>query len=406
MLPAQATLVRRVAIVGAGRLGNALAAALRDAGLQVDGPAGPRRDRARGRRRRPALRARRADRRRGARARPRAPGLLVGHCSAATTLAPLAAHEAFSLHPLMTVPERGATFAGATAAIAGATPRALRAAEQLALALRDAPGPRRRRGPRRLPRRRLRRVELPRHDRRRRRAPGRDRRASTASRSPSSCARPSTTGPRSAHAEALTGPIARGDEQTVARQRAAVAERAPEELELFDALAEATRRLAARRLADPRAAARRPRPRTTAPRAPRATPPPLTTLRTVADLRATLAPASAPAARSGSCRRWAPCTRATSASSAAPARPATSSSSRSSSTRPSSTTPPTSAPTRATKPATRASPQTRAPTSSSPRRPARSTRRASRRRSASRGSRSRSRASRAARSTSPASRPS
>ena len=32
-----------------------------------------------------------------------APGPLVGHLSGATTLAPLAPHEAFSLHPLMTV---------------------------------------------------------------------------------------------------------------------------------------------------------------------------------------------------------------------------------------------------------------------------------------------------------------
>jgi predicted short-subunit dehydrogenase-like oxidoreductase (DUF2520 family) len=45
-------------------------------------------------------------------------------------------------------------------------------------------------------------------------------------------------------AAALTGPIARGDEQTVARQRAAVEERAPELLELFDALAAQTRRTA------------------------------------------------------------------------------------------------------------------------------------------------------------------
>jgi predicted short-subunit dehydrogenase-like oxidoreductase (DUF2520 family) len=46
-------------------------------------------------------------------------------------------------------------------------------------------------------------------------------------------------------ARALTGPIARGDERTVARQRAAVAERAPGDLALFDVLADATRRLAA-----------------------------------------------------------------------------------------------------------------------------------------------------------------
>jgi predicted short-subunit dehydrogenase-like oxidoreductase (DUF2520 family) len=44
--------------------------------------------------------------------------------------------------------------------------------------------------------------------------------------------------------DALTGPIARGDEATVARQRAALAERAPDLLPLFDALADATRSLA------------------------------------------------------------------------------------------------------------------------------------------------------------------
>ena len=46
--------------------------------------------------------------------------------------------------------------------------------------------------------------------------------------------------------DALTGPIARGDEETVARQRAAVAERTPELVPLFDALADATRALAGR----------------------------------------------------------------------------------------------------------------------------------------------------------------
>jgi predicted short-subunit dehydrogenase-like oxidoreductase (DUF2520 family) len=45
-------------------------------------------------------------------------------------------------------------------------------------------------------------------------------------------------------ARALTGPIARGDEETVARQRAAVAERTPDLLAAFDALAHATRELA------------------------------------------------------------------------------------------------------------------------------------------------------------------
>jgi predicted short-subunit dehydrogenase-like oxidoreductase (DUF2520 family) len=43
---------------------------------------------------------------------------------------------------------------------------------------------------------------------------------------------------------ALTGPVARGDETTVASQRAAVAEAAPELLELFDELVRRTRDLA------------------------------------------------------------------------------------------------------------------------------------------------------------------
>jgi predicted short-subunit dehydrogenase-like oxidoreductase (DUF2520 family) len=43
----------------------------------------------------------------------------------------------------------------------------------------------------------------------------------------------------------LTGPIARGDEATVARQRAAVAHRTPELTGLFDALTAATRDLVA-----------------------------------------------------------------------------------------------------------------------------------------------------------------
>jgi predicted short-subunit dehydrogenase-like oxidoreductase (DUF2520 family) len=46
--------------------------------------------------------------------------------------------------------------------------------------------------------------------------------------------------------QALTGPIARGDEVTVRRQRAAIAAEAPELVGLFDALADATRDLAAR----------------------------------------------------------------------------------------------------------------------------------------------------------------
>jgi predicted short-subunit dehydrogenase-like oxidoreductase (DUF2520 family) len=43
---------------------------------------------------------------------------------------------------------------------------------------------------------------------------------------------------------ALTGPVARGDEGTVAAQRQAIAERAPDLLALFDTLVDATRALA------------------------------------------------------------------------------------------------------------------------------------------------------------------
>jgi predicted short-subunit dehydrogenase-like oxidoreductase (DUF2520 family) len=47
-------------------------------------------------------------------------------------------------------------------------------------------------------------------------------------------------------ADALTGPVARGDEATVERQRAAVEERAPELLPMYEAMVEATRQLARR----------------------------------------------------------------------------------------------------------------------------------------------------------------
>jgi predicted short-subunit dehydrogenase-like oxidoreductase (DUF2520 family) len=45
---------------------------------------------------------------------------------------------------------------------------------------------------------------------------------------------------------ALTGPIARGDEPTVARQREAIVERLPELVPLFDVLCERTREVARR----------------------------------------------------------------------------------------------------------------------------------------------------------------
>ena len=235
---------RRVAIVGAGRLGTALCAALRDAGVDVAGPL--RRDDAFPEDADAALLCvPDAQIAAAANALPHdRPRLLVGHCSAATTLAPVAGRQAFSLHPLMTVAGPGAVFAGATAAIAGSTPRALATARALAEALRMRP------------------VHVADEDRaayhaaasiasnflvtiegvaeRMAASAGIDREALVA------LVRASIENWAASGASgALTGPIARGDEDTVQRQREAVAERLPDELELFDALTAATRRLAA-----------------------------------------------------------------------------------------------------------------------------------------------------------------
>jgi predicted short-subunit dehydrogenase-like oxidoreductase (DUF2520 family) len=244
-LPAIARL--RCAIVGAGRLGRALAAGLRDAGMPVDGPLGRGAD------------GSNADVvllcvpdgeiAAAAAAITRCPdggGPLVGHCSGATTLDPLAPHEAFSLHPLMTVPaDGGARLAGACAAVAGSTPRARGVAHRLALHLGLTP------------------IDVPDEDRAAYHAA-----ASIASNFLVTIEAAAEQLAASAGVEraalvplvratveswaslgpeqALTGPIARGDHETVSRQRQAIQERAPNLLPLYDALAEATRSLAAR----------------------------------------------------------------------------------------------------------------------------------------------------------------
>lgn len=109
--------LERIAVVGAGRLGNALAAALRAAGLTVEGPLR--------RGEQPSSEAGVVllcvpDREIGPVAASIAPGPLVGHCSGATTLEPLGSHPGFSLHPLMTIPTDGVeTFHGIPCAVAG-----------------------------------------------------------------------------------------------------------------------------------------------------------------------------------------------------------------------------------------------------------------------------------------------
>ncbi|MEA2197351.1 MAG: hypothetical protein QOJ25_1402 [Solirubrobacteraceae bacterium] len=230
-----------VAIVGAGRLGRALASALREDGYAVSGPLGRGVAPGSG-----IILLCVPDQEIAAAAACLPAGRLVGHCSGATGLAPLAPHEAFSLHPLMTVTREGARFQGAGAAIAGATERAVGVARELATALGMQP------------------VEVADDDRVAYHAAASmasnflvtleaaaERLAATAGVDRgllvplvrATVENWADLGPEGA----LTGPVARGDEETVARQRVAVAERAPELLELFDALAEATRGLARRR---------------------------------------------------------------------------------------------------------------------------------------------------------------
>jgi predicted short-subunit dehydrogenase-like oxidoreductase (DUF2520 family) len=120
-----------LALVGAGRLGIALRAALREAGYPVLGPLGRGADGAGA----DAVLLCVPDQEIAAAAAAVTPGPLVGHCSGATGLGPLEPHEAFSLHPLMTVTRAGARFTGAGAAIAGSTRRALAIAAELATAL-------------------------------------------------------------------------------------------------------------------------------------------------------------------------------------------------------------------------------------------------------------------------------
>jgi pantoate--beta-alanine ligase len=232
----------KVAIVGRGRLGYALSTSLRESGIDASAPL------ARGA---PpagvdAVLLCVPDAEIGAAAALVAPGALVGHCSGATLLDVLAPHERFSLHPLMTVTAQddAQRFTGAGAAIAGSTPRALDFAGMLARALGMHP------------------FEVAEGDRAAYHAAasiasnflitleaaaerlaagagaGRDALAPLVRATVENWVR---LGPQ----RALTGPVARGDEQTVAAQREAISDRAPELLPMFDALVQATRELAA-----------------------------------------------------------------------------------------------------------------------------------------------------------------
>ncbi len=173
---------------------------------------------------------------------------LLGHCSGATTLEPLAecqADGAFSLHPLQTVPDHDSDLRGCPAAIAGSSALAIEFAEDLAgrLGMSD--------------------FRVNEADRAVYHAA-----ASIASNylvtleqtaadllenigveDPRSVLSPlierSFRNWQARGAEALTGPIARGDEATIACHRRALADRHSELLPLYDELATRTRDLTA-----------------------------------------------------------------------------------------------------------------------------------------------------------------
>ena len=229
------------AIVGAGRLGSALAAALPGSTGPFGRGADPRDA--------DVVLLCVPDREIAAAAAAVAPGPIVGHCSGATTLQPLtdAGHEALSMHPLMTVPHgaRGdGVFTGAGAAVAGSSERALHAARVIAARLGMRP------------------VVIADADRVAYHAAatiasnflttieGAAERLGATAGMDRELLLPLLRATLESWAElgaarALTGPFARRDEATIAGHRAAIAERTPDLLPLYDALADATRSLAA-----------------------------------------------------------------------------------------------------------------------------------------------------------------
>jgi predicted short-subunit dehydrogenase-like oxidoreductase (DUF2520 family) len=229
-------------------MGEALASALADAGVPVRGPFGRGADGAGA----AVVLLCVPDREIAAAAAALSSDAIVGHVSASAPMELLAPHERFVLHPLLSVIGAGARFAGASCAIDGSTPRATAAAralgERLGMRVRVI-GP----GDRALyhaaasaasnflvtveglAERLAARVGLDR-----------------AALAP--LVRATVENWAAAGASgALTGPVARGDEETVRRQRAAVAETAPDLLPLWDALVTGTRQLAASSPRDPTA---------------------------------------------------------------------------------------------------------------------------------------------------------
>ena len=228
-----------ITLVGRGRMGTALAAALRGAGADVRGPVG------RGERVPDAevVLLCVPDREIAAAAAVAPTGPIVGHVSASAPLDLLAPHERFSLHPLLSVVGAGAQFAGAYCAIDASSERALDAARQLAstLGMRVKVVPREQRALYHASASMASNFLITLEGAAERLASmvGLEREALV----PLVQATVENWARQGART-ALTGPIARGDVATAARQREAVADAAPELLPLWDALAASTRELA------------------------------------------------------------------------------------------------------------------------------------------------------------------
>lgn len=228
-----------ITLVGPGRMGTALAAALRGAGVDVRGPVGRGEDVPDAE----VVLLCVPDREIAAAAARVPDGPLVGHVSASAPLDLLAPHERFSLHPLLSVVGAGAQFDGASCAIDASSARALDAARALAstLGMRVKVVPREQRALYHASASMASNFLITLEGAAERLASlvGLEREALV----PLVQATIENWARQGARA-ALTGPIARGDVATAARQREAVADAAPELIPLWDALAAATRELA------------------------------------------------------------------------------------------------------------------------------------------------------------------
>ena len=229
--------VRRLAIVGHGRVGSALARAFRDAGIEVEGPLG------RGHLPSADIVLLCVPDTQISAAAATVDARFVGHTSGATNLEDVD----FGLHPLQTVVGPETSFAGCGCAIAGRTPDARELAGSLAQAagmepflIDDAA-----RAAYHASASIASNFVITLEWMAERMAGVAGLRAQDARRMLAPLVRQTVEnwtalGPR----DALTGPVKRGDETTVAKQREAIEAAAPELLPAFDELVKATRMVA------------------------------------------------------------------------------------------------------------------------------------------------------------------